>query len=108
MTTQLLLGTIAVLLLVCIGLLLVLLRRRGQPGGDRQIEARLALVGEGQVRAERAVRDEISRSREESGREGHLLRSEVSTTLKGIDDRVFQQLGVLSTRQGEQLAQVME
>jgi len=107
MTTQLLLGAIAVLLLVCIALLLVLLRRR-PPGDFGPIEARLALVGQGQERAERAVREEIARSREESGREGHLLRSEVSTTLKGIDDRVFQQLGALSTRQGEQLAQVME
>src|SRR4051812_40737335 len=108
MTTQLLLGAIVVLLLACIALLLVLLRRPGQPGDGRQIEARLARVGEGQERAERAVLEEIARSREESGREGHRFREEVSTSLKGIDDKVFQQLGVLSTRQGEQLVQVMD
>jgi DNA recombination protein RmuC len=107
MSTQLLLGAIIALLLACIALLIVLLRRK-VPDDSRHLETRLALVGEGQERAERVVREEIARSREESGREGHLLRAEVSTSLKGIDDRVFQHLGTLSTRQNEQLAQVME
>ena len=107
MSTQLLLGVIVALLVACIALLVVLLRRQGRAGSN-DLETRLALVGQGQERAERVVRDEIARSREESGRDAHLLRGELSTSLKAIDDRVFQNLGVLSTRQNEQLAQVME
>lgn len=108
MTTQLLLAAIVVLLLACIALLLVLVRRQRPADDVRQIEARLAIVGEGQERAERAVREEIARSREEAGSAGHLLRAEVGTSLKTIDDRVFQHLGVLSAKQQEQLAQVMD
>ncbi len=107
MATQLLLGTIVLLLLACIALLLVLLRRPGR-ADPQGIEARLARVSEGQERAERAVREEIARSREEAGSAGHLLRGEVGTSLKAIDDRVFQHLGVLSSRQQEQLAGVMD
>ena len=107
MSIQLLLLAVIVLLLACIGLLVALLRRPGQ-GDTRSLETRLALVGEGQERAERAVREEIARSREEAGQAGHLLRAEVGTSLTGIRESVFQHLGMLSSRQQEQLAQVME
>ncbi|HET7234467.1 MAG TPA: DNA recombination protein RmuC [Longimicrobium sp.] len=107
MTTQLLLGAMIALLLACLALLVMLLRRQ-TPADTGQIEARLAIVGEGQERAERAVRDEIARSREEAGSAGHQLRAEVGAGLKVINDTVFQNLGMLSTRQNEQLAQVME
>jgi len=107
MTTQLLLGAIVALLLACVGLLVALLRRPKAADGAG-VEARLALVGEGQERAERAVREELARSREESGRAGHLLRDEVGASLTRIGESVFQHLGVLSARQNEQLAQVME
>jgi DNA recombination protein RmuC len=54
------------------------------------------------------VREEIARSREEAGQAGHLLRAEVGTSLAGIRESVFQHLGMLSSKQQEQLAQVME
>jgi len=107
MSTQLLLGANAALLLACIGLLLMVLRRTGK-GDARQIDARLALLGDGQQRAERAVREEMALSRDEAGRAGHLLREEVGASLGRVGEQVFQHLGVLSTRQAEQLAQVME
>jgi DNA recombination protein RmuC len=106
-TQTLLLAVIIVLLLACIALLLALLRRPGE-GDTRTLETRLTLVGEGQERAGRAVREEIARSREEAGQSAHLLRAEVGTSLTGMRESVFQHLGVLTSKQQEQLAQVME
>jgi DNA recombination protein RmuC len=106
MSIQLLLYLVLALLLICTGLLILLLRRRAQTDA-RGLEARLAAVNEGQERAERAMREEIARSREETGREGHLLRGEVTTSLTRIGDSVFQNLGALSARQNEQLTQVL-
>jgi DNA recombination protein RmuC len=106
MSIEILLYLVLALLVVCAGLLLVVLRR-GAPSDARLLEARLAAVAESQERAERAVREEIARSRDTASQEGHLLRGEVGTSLKGVGETVFQQLGVLSTRQNEQLTQVL-
>jgi len=108
MTMQLLLGAIVVLLLGFIALLLALLRRQGQPEAGRQIEARLALVGEGQERAERAVREEIARSREESGRAAHLLRDEVGTTLERLRQAVEGKLEQIRAENEAKLEQVRQ
>lgn len=107
MTTQLLLGAIAVLLLACIALLLVLLRRQA-PADAGRIETRLALVGEGQERAERAVREEIARSREEHGRAGHLLREEVGGTLERLRQAVEGKLEQIRAENAEKLEQVRQ
>jgi DNA recombination protein RmuC len=106
MPIQALLAIAIILLLICIALLLMLLRRKGDAGAP-MLEARLAVVGEGQERVERALREEIARSREEAGHAGHLLRSEVGSSLRGIGDTVVQNLGMLSTQQNDQLAQMM-
>jgi DNA recombination protein RmuC len=105
--TQLLLAAILVLLLACLALLVVLLRRQNVDGA-RLLEARLAVVGEGQERMERAVREEVARSREEAGRTGHELRGEVRDALGLVNDSVLQNLGTLSTQQSDQLAGVMD
>ena len=109
MTIELLLYVAIALLLVCVFLLALLLRRGGGgPAADAKLlEARIASVGEGQERTERTVREEIARSREETGTAGHQLRREVTDSLKGIGDTVFQHLGTLSDRQQEQLSQVL-
>ncbi len=95
MTTEILLYVAIALLAACAGLLIALLRRGG-PSEAKVLETRLA-----------SVREEVALSREQGGREGHLLRAEVSQSLTGIRDEVFQHLGVMSARQQEQLAAVL-
>jgi len=106
MSIETLLYGIILLLLACAALLIVLLRRSTR-NDARLIEVRLAAIAEGQERAARAVSDEIARSRDSAGQEGHLLRGEVGTSLRGVGDTVFQQLGVLAERQNEQLTRVL-
>jgi DNA recombination protein RmuC len=106
MPIELLLLIAIALLAVCTALL-VLLLRKSQPADHRPLEARLATIVEGQERAERAMREEIARSREETGQQGHLLRGEVAGSLKGIGETVFQNLGQLSNQQQAQLTQVL-
>jgi DNA recombination protein RmuC len=107
MSIELLLYVVIALLLVC-AVLLVRLLRKGQPAADaKPIEARIASVAEGQERSERAIREELARSREEAGQHGHLLRGEVTSSLKGVGDAVFQHLGVLSNEQQAQLTRVL-
>ncbi|HEX6750232.1 MAG TPA: DNA recombination protein RmuC [Longimicrobium sp.] len=95
MTTEILLYVAIALLVACAGLLIALLRRVRRPDA-KLLETRLA-----------SVREEVALSREQGGREGHLLRAEVSQSLTGIRDEVFQHLGVMSARQQEQLAAVL-
>lgn len=106
MSIDLLLYAVITLLLVCTALLALLLRRSGAAAMP-PLEARIALVSEGQERTERAVREEIARSRDEAGQQGSLLRGEVTASLRGVGDTVFQHLGVMSDTQQAQLAQVM-
>lgn len=106
MSIELLLYVAIALLLVCVVLLAVLLRN-ARPAEAAPLQASLASVREGQERAERAVREEIARSREEAGQQGHLLRGEVGSSLKGIGDTVFQHLGTLSETQQARLGQVL-
>lgn len=107
MPTDMLLYLAIALLLACALMLALLLRRGGDRGTVELLEAKLNAATQGQERAERALREEIARSREEAGRDGHLLRGEVSSSMKGIGDTVFQHLGTLSSTQQEALGQVM-
>lgn len=107
MPTDLLLYVITGLLLACALMLALLLRRRDDHGSVALLEAKLNAATQGQERAERALREEIARSREEAGRDGHLLRGEVTSSMKGIGDTVFQHLGTLSSTQQEQVGQVL-
>lgn len=102
MNIQLLLVSIVVLLIACLALLLVLVRGAGRSASPLT-DAQLSLVAQGQERGERAVREEIARAREESGRDGHLLRSEVGTALKGVADSVVLTLGELFAAQKREL-----
>lgn len=102
MSIELLLYAALALLIACIILLAVLLRREGG-GAARLLEVRLAALAEGQERAERAMREEIARSRDESGRQGHLLRDEVGASLKGVNDSVVRTLSEMSAAQKMQL-----
>lgn len=105
MPSDMLLYLTITLLVACTLMLALLLRRRNDRGTIELLD-RLNAATQGQERAERALRDEIARSREEAGRDGHLLRGEVTTSMKGIGDTVFQHLGTLSSTHQEQLSQV--
>jgi DNA recombination protein RmuC len=106
MSIELLLYMAIALLLVCAALLVVLLRRAGGADGA-VLDARLATVTQAQERAERTLREELARSREEASREGNQLRGEVAGSVKSMGDTVFQHLGTLSTAQQEQLGNVL-
>lgn len=102
MPIQILLAAVIALLLISIALLLMLLRRQARPEADGA-EARLAALVSAQ---ERGVRDELARSREESGNAGHLLRAEVGTTLRGVGDTVVRTMGEMAQAQRAQLEAV--
>lgn len=106
MSIQLLLYITIALLLVCIVLVARLVRMR-PPVDVAPLESRLTSVSEAQERTERALREEIARSREAAGRDGHLLRGEVTSSLTRIGDSVFQNLGTLSDAQQTHLTQVL-
>ena len=108
MITHLLLGAVVALLLVCVVLLVRLLRQNGGGGEGKLLASRLEGLDRGQERTERAMRDELARSREESGREAVSLRGEVVQSVKGIGDTVFQHLGTLSAAQQKQLGNVLD
>jgi DNA recombination protein RmuC len=81
MTIQLLLAVAIALLLVCVVLLVALLRRTGAGDAVVQLASRLDAVDRGQERTERALRDEIARSRDGAGTEAARLRGEVTSVM---------------------------
>lgn len=108
MSTELLLYVAIALLLVCAALLMLLLQRTGGARPETKLlEAGLDQVSKGQERTERALRDELARFREDTGGDASRLRGEVSTSMKGIGDTVFQHLGTLSEGQQQRMTQVL-
>jgi DNA recombination protein RmuC len=92
MTLELLLLVVIALLLVCVALLVVLLRRTGGGDGVMQLAARLDGVDKGQERTERALRDEIGRSRDEAGSEAARLRGEVTSIMTTLTASTGEQM----------------
>ncbi|WP_331051478.1 DNA recombination protein RmuC [Longimicrobium sp.] len=101
-----LLALVLVLQAVCIGLLVVVLRRPGGEGAAL-LATRLDGVDKSQERTERVLRDELARAREEAGGEAGRLRGEVAASIKTMGDTVFQHLGTLSADQQKQLGNVL-
>ncbi len=89
----LLLGVLSVLLLI------LLLRRAG--GIDLGLLSQL--FEKVQERTERAVREEFSRSREESNWAAQRSREEIGSTLKGVGDTLHQQLTSLMQTNDQKL-----
>jgi len=75
-------------------LMVLLLRRRGSADVG-PLQTRLEAIEHGQERAERGLRDEFGRSREESRSESKALRLEVAASLKGANDSVLKQIADL-------------
>lgn len=106
MTTEILLYAILALLALCTVLLAVLLRRGA--GGIERLEPRLDAVDRAQERAERALRDESARGREEAAAEASRLRAEVGATLEQLRTSVEARLDRIRADNAEKLEQVRQ
>ena len=90
---------VAVLILVAVGLIL-LLRRPQSPGPVLQLIERI------QERTERSIREEFTRSREESTRIAQQGREEAAAALKGFGDTQHRQLTALLQANDQRLEQL--
>ncbi|HEX6040493.1 DNA recombination protein RmuC [Longimicrobium sp.] len=102
MSIELLLYVAIALLLVCIVLLIMVLRN-ARPADAAPLQAGIASVREGQERAERLLREETARARDEAGQQASQLRTEVGATLKGVSDTVLRTMAELSAAQKTEL-----
>jgi DNA recombination protein RmuC len=93
---------IAGLLSVNFILLLVLLGRSSQ-NRDFRVEARLDSFEKGQEKAERVLRDEIAKSREETNGQAKLFREEISNSFKMITDSLLGRMSEIANFQRNQL-----
>ena len=100
--TEILLVVLIVLSAVGFLLLHRLASRRPKPDLDPLL-ARLEAFEKGQERSERAMRDELSRNREESQAQGRSLREEMTGGLKSFNDSMIKQLAELVRIEGQQL-----
>ncbi|WP_420130345.1 DNA recombination protein RmuC [Longimicrobium sp.] len=103
MSIELLLSVTIGLLLVCVVLLTLLLRRGTGREDAKLLAARLDDVNKGQDRAALGFRDELARSREAAATDAGRLRGEVGTTLKGFNDSVVLTLSEISAAQKLQM-----
>jgi DNA recombination protein RmuC len=87
------------LLLVAIGLLLALLTRTRREDLAPAVDQLL----HGQERAERQLREEMARSREEAANSAKQIREEVARTVTGLGDSVVKSVGELGTQQKNQM-----
>ena len=83
------------LLVLAIVLLIVLLQRR--PLEVSRLQSCLEIVQNGQERAERSVKEEMARNREEGTNQARGLRGEVSDSLKKVSD--LMEIGRASCRE---------
>ena len=95
-----LLGVVAALLGVAVWLLLDLRRRTGNGAG---LEAGLERLEHGEARTERAVREELGKSREEAVGSARHLREELQASFKSLGDSVLRQGGESAVSQKNQL-----
>ncbi len=97
-----LLIAIAILLIGSLALVIVLIVGRSR-FDSRGLEARLAALGSGQERVERAVREEISRGRAESTAQGRDLRQEVVDSVVRLGGVLSSELSRTTDAQNERL-----
>lgn len=102
------------LLLIAIGLLgvalgmLFMLLTRSSAEGVTQLRLSLELLAKGQERAERAVREEIARNREESLQAARQSREELGAAFKNFGDSLHKQLADLTLSNEQKLEKVRE
>lgn len=97
---------LAVVIVLIVALLALVWSLRSQHAGaepSAQLEARLLTFQQSQERGERALREETSKSREESAAHARQLREELSNALRSIHDTLQQSVTSVSALQKNQL-----
>jgi len=103
------LGGIVLLLLVVVGVQMLLWRRIGAGRVDlAPLTSRIEGVERAQERAERGLREEIARGREDASREAREFRQEVRDSLKNTGDSLVQSVTLMSANQSAELARMTE
>ena len=97
-----LLFLLVALLVVALGLLFLLWQRRVNVDLS-PVTLRLETIEKNQERAERLLREELARNREEDASQSRELRGEISGTIKNFNDSVLQQLAEMARLQQQQL-----
>jgi len=95
--------TIVVLLLLIIIAISIMLLRGKSSIGVPDVQARFDLVEKGQERIEKALRDEISRNREESSLSSRQAREEISGTLNTFANALQGRMAEIAGLQKDQL-----
>ncbi|HSB78013.1 MAG TPA: DNA recombination protein RmuC [Candidatus Methylomirabilis sp.] len=101
MTTALL--SVAVVLLAAILALALLLLKKVSQGDARALTPRLDAFEKAQERTERAVREEVAQTREESGKAAREQRQELTGAFKTFGDSVVQRMMDVTNMQKAQL-----
>ncbi len=94
------LAIVAVVLLVIVVVMLLAILRRDRQGG---VGASLRQMERGQDRAERLLREEMERGREETARSAQQVREEIASVVKGWGDSAVNSIGLLGSQQRSQL-----
>ena len=93
---------IIVLLLMAVTLLLVIFKKVSSPAEASIIASRLDALEKAQERSERAVRDEVARSREELNKADREQRQELNEAFRNFGDSVVQRMTeVANVQQGQ-------
>ena len=101
---EILLGVVVVLLVVVIALQVSLLRAQRKPELDlKPLLGQLEAIERAQERAERALREEVGRSRDEFGKQALSNRQELQATLTGFAAALTHEIAGISTAQQSRL-----
>jgi DNA recombination protein RmuC len=103
------LGGIVLLLLVVIAVQVLLWQRMAAGRVDlAPLSSRIESVERAQERAERGLREEIARGREDASREAREFRQELGEGLKQTGDSLVQSVTLMSANQSAELARMTE
>lgn len=94
---------LAILLLLVVVALLLMLLKKASKAAELEIASRFDVFEKTQERTERAVREEISQSRDELSKSAREQRQELTETFKTFGDSVIQRMMDVANMQKDQL-----
>jgi len=101
---EILLAVIVILLVVVVVLQVLSLRAQRKPDLElKPLQAQLEAIERAQERAERGLREEVGRSRDESGKQALSNRQELQSTLTGFAAALTHEITAISTAQHSRL-----